>query len=694
VIDGPGSGEGIMAKSKSNHCWSCAARLDQPYNGVMPESHGCGQSDCVRCPKCGSGICEYDPAGKTDREGKAARIKGMATGVARGNAASPGGPGGSGGDPRDAKDYLPAVDPFPVQVLPTPLQQYVQEVATAFGCPADFAALPVLVNAAAAIGGAREIELKDSYRTSAALFAGIIAEPGATKTPVLKSVSRPLDRRQEDLLVQFRSEWAQYAEEQTARDQEERRAKKARKKDGGSSVANPDDDIVAMLKRFDDSKKPVLQRITTSDTTVEALCLLLSENPRGLLLKRDELVAWVRGMDMYRKGKGTDRQFYMSAYSSAPFVLDRKSNAGRIPILVARPFLCVIGCLPPQMLAEFEDEQGREDGFVDRILWVYPDVVKYVPWTEADVSEDARRAWEACLQKLWSLQGYEERGRYAPKAVGLIPAAKKAWVEFYNGITAETAADDFPARLVGPWLKLRDYGARLALVIHELRCACGECHSEEMVEEVSVQAAAELVCYFRSHAIRVHAAMAAKTELTEADAALVEAVEKLVVASDGRWSGNSQKLLADLTPHAGEALKLPRWPTSPAGMGHAIRRVAGHLTKGRGICVTLPAATDKTRTLILQKQTPKPPIPPADDGTSSVPTGCDSGGSGQSEAATAQTAQEDNAARADWAVESGEVSKPPEPQDQQPERVAESEGGLGGLGGSAHDSEDVEDNVV
>jgi hypothetical protein len=445
---------------------------------------------------------------------------------------------------------------------------------------------------------------------------------------------------------------------------------------------------------LDGPRKPVLQRIVSSDTTVEALCLILSENGRGLLLKRDELVAWVRGMDMYRKGKGTDRQFYMSAYSGAPFVLDRKSNAGRIPIIVPRPFLSVIGCLAPDMLPEFEDEQGREDGFVDRILWVYPDVVKFVPWTEENVSDEAQGTWENCLQRLWSLQGCKDGGQFTPKAVGLLPGAKQAWIAFYNGITAETAADDFPARLVGPWRKLRDYGARLALVVHELRVACGDCHNEEMVEEVSVQAAAQLVAYLKSHASRVHFAMAAKTELPEADAALVEAVEKLVVASGGRWSGNAQKLLADLTPHAGDAVNLPRWPASPEAMGRSIRRVAGHLLKDRAIRVSLPLPTDKTRTIVITKQPPKPPKPPADDGTPSGSSGCDSGGSGQPEKPTAQTAQDDAAGRAVRAVDSGENPEPPEAQEKQQQGFVDDSGGLGGSGGSAHEADDMEDDIV
>ena len=67
------------------------------------------------------------------------------------------------------------------------------------------------------------------------------------------------------------------------------------------------------------------------------------------------------------------------------FTLDRKSNLDGIPIIVPRPYLCVVGSLTPDMLVEFEDEQGREDGFVDRFLWTFPDVPKVVYWTAESV---------------------------------------------------------------------------------------------------------------------------------------------------------------------------------------------------------------------------------------------------------------------------------------------------------------------
>jgi len=695
-----------MARSKggkSDNCWKCGTRLDAPHNGVSPEPHGCGLSDCVRCPKCGSGICEYDPdakAGQGSRADKAAKMKGMAKDAIKSKGASAGGSGGSGGsggDPKNPKDYLPAVDLFPVDVLPQPLQRYVNETAQAFGCPVDYPAVSVLAHMGAAIGNTRVIAVKSTYRASGALYVGIVGEPGAVKTHPLIFVSAPVDRRQDSLIMDFRRAWAEYQEANQEAAEEVKEAKKEARKKKKEGAMTSEEAIATTLKLYDGPKKPILQRIVTSDSTVEALCELLADNPRGMLLKRDELIGWGRGMDMYRKGKGTDRQFYLSALSHAPYTLDRKSNKDKLPINIPRPFLCVLGCLTPDMLSEFSDEQGRDDGFVDRVMWTYPDIDRCVLWSEQTVSEQAVAAWESVLQKLWTLQLCCESGHYTPKAVELLPAAKRAWVEFYNAITMELAADDFPSYLVGPWKKLRDFGARLTLIIHEARYACGETRAEAMVDEASVWAAARLVDYFKTHVIRVHAMMGSKTQLPEADAALVEAVTKLVAASSGRWCGSAKGLRADITPHAGTAVELPRWPQSNEAMGHAIRRIAGHLHTTSAIKVTPPPPTDKARTIILTHQPPKPPKPPDGGATPSAPSASDDGGSGHPQDPTAQTAQEDIAGRAARAVDPSEDSKPPEAQEQRGEGVADSEGGLGGLGGSSHnpdDMEDVEDDAV
>ena len=115
---------------------------------------------------------------------------------------------------------------------------------------------------------------------------------------------------------------------------------------------------------------PIFRHVVTTDATTEALAPMLLHS-KGLLLFKDELTGWVRGMDQYRSGgKGADRQHYLSMWSRSLIKVDRKSSAE--PIIVQRPLLSVFGGIQPDLLPDLADSAQREDGFVDRAALELP----------------------------------------------------------------------------------------------------------------------------------------------------------------------------------------------------------------------------------------------------------------------------------------------------------------------------------
>ena len=94
-----------------------------------------------------------------------------------------------------------------------------------------------------------------------------------------------------------------------------------------------------------------MKRTVVEDTTVERFADILNENPRGVAQVKDELTGLVRGMDQYKQGgKGSDRQFYLSAWSNSPTTVDRKNRDE--PIIVAHPFFSLIGGIQPDVLSD------------------------------------------------------------------------------------------------------------------------------------------------------------------------------------------------------------------------------------------------------------------------------------------------------------------------------------------------------
>jgi hypothetical protein len=247
-----------------------------------------------------------------------------------------------------------------------------------------------------------------------------------------------------------------------------------------------------------------MEHVYVTDVTTECLAPILARTARGVLVVRDELTGWVSALNQYRGGKGADRQFYLSCWSGEPAKVDRKSDRGE-SLIVTDPFLSVIGCLPPAKLAALEAGSEGEDGFLDRILFVFPAPVRQRRWSWSGLAPETEQIWEDVVSRLYALEiDRDEHDAPVPVVLDLAPEARQAWEAWYNAHAAEAEAPDFPEALIGPWSKLVAYAVRLALILHLLRTACDETDSPE-VDSESLGRAFRLVRYFKSHARVVYA---------------------------------------------------------------------------------------------------------------------------------------------------------------------------------------------
>ena len=166
--------------------------------------------------------------------------------------------------------------------------------------------------------------------------------------------------------------------------------------------------------------------MTVTDFTVEALVPILGENPRGVVIVADELTGWVSRMNRYSEGgKGGDRAFFLSGWSGANYSNDRKGDRDRGPVRLRKPFLGVVGGIPPAKLSALRgDRPGRaagsenDDGFLDRILFAYPEPVpaREEDWREVpDAVADAAAVVPAKLRSLEMVpQPVGDRVTYRP----------------------------------------------------------------------------------------------------------------------------------------------------------------------------------------------------------------------------------------------------------------------------------------
>lgn len=253
---------------------------------------------------------------------------------------------------------------------------------------------------------------------------------------------------------------------------------------------------------------------------MEALTDILQANPRGVVIHRDELSGWVRGMDQYRGGKGADRQHWLSMWSNEPLIVNRRGD-GAEPRRIERPLASVIGGIQPSMLNELVDKQGREDGFLHRFLLCWPHSIPR-RWTDRHVSDEIKARYGLIVNRLLALapqvddgsDGNEEGWESSPISLPFTVGAKGIWAEWYNGHFLEpevtSLAEDY---LSGPWAKLEAYAPRLALILHLARIADGDVTADATgVDEKSLAAALAIIEYFKSHTRRVYALLHAHPE--------------------------------------------------------------------------------------------------------------------------------------------------------------------------------------
>lgn len=391
-------------------------------------------------------------------------------------------------DPIPLNETPPALE-FPLHVFPAPLRDFAVEAAAAIPCPVDYVAVPMLAIAGAAIGASRALEIKHGRTERPCLYAAVVGPPSCGKTPCLSFAARPLYDEQSRLYEIFRRE---------------------RK---------------AIDDGADDAPKPTERTLYVADVTCEKLASILQDNPRGVAVVRDELTAWVRGMDQYRSGKGADKQFWLSAWSGDPVSVHRKNQEDG-PVRVAHPFLSVVGGLPPDLLTAMRGERAVSDGFLDRILFCYPEPVPACPETWRIVPEDAEGAWRDCLARLRALEMVDDAEHGPrPRFVRLTECGRRAWQRLTGDLAARQNDESTPDFIKSAIGKLNSYGARLALIVHCVRLTMGDADTED-VDADSVGRAAELVNYFRAHLLRVYSALDADPRVATARRLLSWAVQQ------------------------------------------------------------------------------------------------------------------------------------------------------------------------
>lgn len=432
-----------------------------------------------------------------------------------------------------------AYQAFPVNALPEPFAAFVREASESIACDPSYVALPVLSVLAACIGTTSRIYLKRDWAEPAILWICVIGESGTAKSPAIDAILRFPRQLEDQEAARFRREMAAYKRQ--------------------AAAAKSSDEL---------PPEPQRRRMLCGDVTIEALASLLGENPRGMLVCRDELVTWFNSHDRYAGSHRGDVGAWLELHGGLAVTVDRKTGPER-SIFVPCSAVSVLGGIQPSALRDAIGTRNIENGLAARFLMAYPPR-RPRRWREDEIGEETKELVASTLSRLlklsmvWSPEGVQGHAAYTLSAEAML-----LWVEFYDEHDALSVGRDSAEEAA--YSKLQGGCARIALILHLAEHAAGggiEAPTRE-VSGNSMRAAITLARWFRQESERVYA-MLAESEAQDRDRRVMEIVNAL----GGRCTANDlrrKRRLFGTVEEAEEALAslvergLGRWEEKGPG---------------------------------------------------------------------------------------------------------------------------------
>jgi hypothetical protein len=418
-------------------------------------------------------------------------------------------------DPRPVGGKLLPVPAFDPALLPDDLRGFVVDVAERMQCPIDFPAAAAMVALGAVVGRRRTIHPKrrDDWAVVPNLWGAVVAPPSSMKTPPVKEVIgivRAIEEKAREKHLEAVQDHEFKAELAKKREKQIWTTIERRLKDHGAGIEKigPEpnlDDLQKALAATKIPDPPQPPRYVVNDTTIEMLIELFRHNPNGLLMFRDELLAWLRSFE--REGREGDRAAYLELWDgTGSFTVDR---IGRGTLMAKATPLGVFGCLQPGPLQDyFRGSLGAgsgDDGLVQRFqMLVYPDLSP--EWKHVDRYPDmpARHRAEELFRRMAALEplgfGSTSLG-FGSTSLRFAEDAQYCFDEWLTTLERGLRTSEDNPAMIGHLAKYRSLMPSLALICH---LASGPGAESKPVSLWATQQAIGWCTYLEEHARRIY----------------------------------------------------------------------------------------------------------------------------------------------------------------------------------------------
>lgn len=412
--------------------------------------------------------------------------------------------------PSELPDPIPEVQKYDPDLLPGAIGEAVADVAYRMQCPPDFPAAAVLVALAALIGNKICIRPKcnDDWPIVPNLWGCIVGRPSMMKSPSAKFAESFL-RKIEKIEAEKMAPIIQQARKGMILAEARRKAAEKALRTGAEKPSTTDSellDLVEAVVMSSEIQLPVSRRIITTDSTIEKLVDLLNLHPFGMVLWRDELVSWLRGLD--REDQAGVRPQFLSLWNGYG-----KLNVDRVmrgETVCEKPCLSIFGCATPGGISEYVQSALRggagSDGLMQRFqVTVWPDDPISKGVVDAKPNVEAMTKAEQVFQRLADFDGRSVADRSC-KMEDEIPwvrfdrCAQPIFIQWLDDHAKRCKRDGIPEAIESHLDKYKKLVPAVALVLE----LCDGCEKRSVGVE-SLQRAIRWAQYLESHAMRLYA---------------------------------------------------------------------------------------------------------------------------------------------------------------------------------------------
>ncbi len=386
--------------------------------------------------------------------------------------------------------------PFPVEVFPKVMQGIISATHECLKFPKDYTACSMLWTASVAIGNSYAIQVKEGWIAGGVLFLALVGRPGANKSHPLSFAIKPLISVEDENFHQYKQDCERYECYNNLSDDE--------KKDHGIDLG-----------------KPIPKRILVSDATAEAIGEIHNHNKRGIGLLMDELIGWIKNFNRYNNGSVLE--MWLSIWSMKPLVLDRKMDGCK---RISRTYIPVAGTIQTGLLNELAKDNKNLNGFLDRILFAFPETIKE-PWSQKELSTNHAEKWERIIRDIILLEcPMDEFGNPKPRIYTYSLSAREELFEWQT-LNTKIINDLNNEALAGIYTKIEEYCVRFSLILQIIYNICGDHNDNGQISLQATTGAIKIAEYFRASATKVYDIMANTSPLDHHPASVKNFYAKL-----------------------------------------------------------------------------------------------------------------------------------------------------------------------